>query len=235
MVATINVIMTRPAGSNSGFVARLAKDVRDAIKVFESPLIEIRPLDTAITLDPDETVIFTSANAVALAPDGNGRRAFCVGARTTDVAKARGWQAECAGQDAGELVGYVISLRDVKRAHHLSGVHLRGEVAERLRTAGINMQHTAIYDQVLLPLTSDAQNALEGSTPIVAPLFSQRTAAHFAACTGRVSQLDTVVLSAAVGDALPDAWKANMTIARKPDASSMVEAVEKLVRMRRLA
>ena len=234
-MATIALIMTRPAGSNDAFVARIDPQVRVDLEVVESPLIEIHPLPVAAPISADEVAIFTSAHGVKFAPAGQGRKAFCIGTHTTDVARQKGWAAHKAGSDADALVAYLVAHPPGARLHHLSGVHVRGTVTERLSAAGLSVAHTAIYDQKLIPLTDKAIALLSAETPVLVPLFSPRTASQFAACASKVSALHIVAMSAAVANALPQAWSDKVEIAHVPNAFSMAEAVEKRVKRLRLA
>lgn len=234
-VARIALIMTRPAGSNEAFVARISPDVRGLLEVIESPLIAIHPLAAEPSIGATETVIFTSANGVRCAPAGQGRAAFCIGSHTTDVARQNGWSAERAGSDADELVAYLLAHRPKTDLHHLSGVHTRGAVAERLNAAGLSVKHTPIYDQKLVPLTDAAHSLISSDRPVIVPLFSPRAASQFAACASRVGALYIVAMSTSVAQALPRVWSDRVEIARVPDACSMAEAVEKKVKRLRLA
>lgn len=222
----ITVIMTRPLGSNSRFISRLADDVRAHLVVIESPLIEICPLPVELELDPAEAAIFSSGNAVDHAPPGNGRRAYCVGKRTTGAATEHGWDAICAGENADALVEYLSARRPKEPLHHLSGVHLRGDIAGRLRAEGFSVVQTALYDQRLMTLTEEALSAITGPEPVLVPLFSPRTAEQFAAWSAPRPGISVIAISHACADAMPASWHESLSVSATPDANSMAEAFE---------
>lgn len=226
-VQHIPIIMTRPAGSNSAFLAKMPAALRNRLEMIESPLIEIRPLSVTVELREGEAVIFTSANAVALAPKGQGRTAYCVGSNTTAAAQKAGWTAIRAGDDAAGLVETLLKERPSGSLCHLSGVHLRGDVAQNLSKAGLNARQIALYDQVLVPLSERARQIIASNTPVIVPLFSPRTAAHFSTWADRATALYPIFMSDAVARAWGDRQPENAIIAAHPDARSMSEAIEK--------
>ena len=231
-MARLTAIMTRPTGSNSAFLDRIADDVRACIDVIESPLIAIVPLAVDIQIDPQHAVIFTSSNAVRLAPDGEGRRAYCVGEGTQQSALTKGWDAQVMGRDADEFVSNMADVVINNPLHHLSGVHVRGNIAQRLRDLGKTVLHTAIYDQQKCRWTEAAETALLGTELVLVSLFSPRTAEQFAALSRPRPDLSIVAISAAVSDALPSEWQECVTVSSAPTASSMAEAFE--IRARKL-
>lgn len=225
-VQKIGLLMTRPEGSNGPFVAQIAGDILARLTVVETPLIAITPLGTDPMLNPKDAAIFSSSNGVRYAPAGQGRRAFCVGKRTTETASSAGWNAICAGQTADALVQYLIANKPQMRLRHLSGVHQRGDIVTRLTAAGLNAAQTQIYDQPLLPLSKTAQNLLSQNGPVIVPLFSPRAAAQFAACSPRQSGLTVICLSAAVLHELNLSGENQTFIPAAPEARLMLEMVE---------
>jgi uroporphyrinogen-III synthase len=221
------MIMTRPAGSNTRFVERIAPEVRARLRIIRSPLIEVRGLDADVVVGPQDAAIFTSENGVRFAPPGGGRRAYCVGDRTTRAATANGWDAVCAGVDADALVAHLMSLRPAGVLHHLSGMHVRGRIPERLQAAGLSVLQTAVYDQILLPFTAEALACLTQEQPVLVPLFSPRTAGHFAALAPVSARLHVVAMSDAVAEAWAEREGSEVVVAAEPTARSMLEAIEK--------
>jgi uroporphyrinogen-III synthase len=226
--AITTLLLTRPKDAN----ARLLELIPDALlkgcEIIENPLIGIRALPASGELTDAQAAIFSSANGVAYAPPGAGRQAFCVGARTAEAAQAAGWQATCAGRDAAELLAYLLSRKPGAPLVHFCGQHHRGEIVEQLRAAGWTAERCVVYAQDLLPLGPAAQAALNGDRQVVAPLFSPRTAAHFAnILPGGGDRLRVVAMSPAVAEALPDPLRACTTVAAAPTVEAMARAVEK--------
>ncbi|ASM74000.1 MULTISPECIES: uroporphyrinogen-III synthase [Roseobacteraceae] len=223
----ITLLMTRPEAGSHGFVAALPDAVTQSCEVVISPLIRIEPL-TVDTPDCDAAV-FTSAHGVAHAPQALGRRAFCVGNATTDAAAKAGWQAQHSGQDAETLVAALIAAQPQGRLVHFSGTHTRGDVVGHLRAAGLTADSVAVYDQVLLPLTEAAQNRLNGTNPVIVPLFSSRSALHFSQSTVGAAPLYLGAISAAAAANCADVDHVALQIARNPNRVSMIEVVQILL------
>ncbi|MGV6849675.1 MAG: uroporphyrinogen-III synthase [Marinibacterium sp.] len=178
------LLLTRPAAASQRFVDRLGqdmdRDILDCLRLVVSPLVRIAPLKDRIDLGPARGLILTSANGVAMAGRLLPHRdmpVYTVGQATAQAAELEGWKAVCAGRTADELVAGMPGLAPPVPLAHLHGRHTRGNIAVRLSEAGIPVRGHAIYDQLEEKLTSDAASALAGPAPVIAPLFSPRTAA----------------------------------------------------------
>lgn len=115
-----------------------------------------------------------------------GGLALCLGDATTRAAGLAGWQARQVGQDAETLVTALTALQPAGRILHFSGIHTRGDVADRLQAAGLAVDSVAVYDQVLLPLSDAAQNRLKETDPVIVPLFLH--AARYISVRGRIAR-----------------------------------------------
>lgn len=210
----------------------LPQEVRSRLKMCISPLIKIVPLVDRLDFGRSRGLIFSSGNAVAIASALTDRRdlpCFCVGARTTACAAAAGWTATRRGSTAGELVRALIDAPPPGPLLHLHGVHTRGDVSGRLTEAGIPAAGQVIYDQELLPLSAEARDVLQGETPVIVPLFSPRSAAHFAAQYGAEAPVFLAALSPAVAECLADLGDAELQVSKTPDSASMSALIEKMV------
>ena len=226
----IPVILTRPEGANTAFAEIIAPDVRTRLHCIHSPLLDIVPIRADVDLTSADCAIFTSTNGVRFAPQGDKRQAFCVGQKTTQAAQASGWEAVFSGATVAELKEFVLANRPLGQIHHYSGIHTRGNVAETLSRVGLNTLHVPIYDQRLLPLSAEAIEVLDGKSPVLVPLFSPRTATHFAETAPATSAVHVVAMSKAVADSLDKIRPASLVIASGPTALSMATCVENLVR-----
>lgn len=232
--APVPLILTRPQAASEAFLARLPAPLRARLAPVFSPLIRIEHLSPTLSMGPQDGAVFTSANGVNAGPDGLGRTAYCVGPATTAAAQARGWTAGQAGTDADSLVATLQSLHPTTRLFHLSGVHTRGDIAHRLAQAGLRISHVALYDQQLCPLTKAATQVIATAPRVIVPLFSPRTAAHFATSAPRLSSVHAIALSPAVAQELPRAALADLTIAARPDAQAMGDALANTIQRNRL-
>lgn len=225
----IPLILTRPDGSNADIAARLSPDTARLLDVITSPLIAIEALAPPATMPRDAVAIFTSSNGVRFAPAATGRRAFCVGAATTDRAQAAGWQAVCTGQNVTEMIAFFAKTPPGDAVFHLCGRHVRGDVAGKLRAMGVRAEQMPLYDQKLLPLTPQALTALSREKPVIVPLFSPRAAAHFAAIAPPNGHLILVTLSAAVTECTRKMQARETHTASVPTAEALVACIEKAV------
>lgn len=222
------LLMTRPREAAERFVASLPPDLRARLSPVFAPLIEIAAIDVSIRFDDARGIIFTSANGVAVAATLTDRRdlpCYCVGEATTRAAQDAGWRAECAGEDARTLVQTLIAAPPATPLLHLRGAHASSDVAADLSLAGCATRVQAIYDQKLLPLSDAALVALDGTDPVIVPLFSPRTARQFANCvTGRAPLL-LAAISQAAAKPLCSLTFSGLQVAERPDARAMVRAV----------
>jgi len=229
------LLITRPKRGAERFIARLDPVLLTKVDVVISPLLEIVPTQNPVDLDAATAVVFTSANAVSFCPQGQGRIAYCVGEQTAEAAIAHGWRSAFAARDADDLVARLTADAPGSRLVHLAGKHRRGEIAARLTANGIQTDVVEVYDQVLLPLTKEAQAALASETRVLLPLFSPRTAGHFAAELQSVQNLQIVAISAAVVKALGENAPEDVIIAKAPTGKDMVHCIEKQLRTYSLA
>jgi len=166
---TPTLVLTRPEAQSRS----LAAEFEAMAPVVVSPVLEIVGTGAKIDLAGFAGVILTSANAVPFAPDLRGIRAYCVGKRTAAAADAAGATVRLAAQDAEELIG---AMPGPGPLLHLRGEHARGKIAEHLTSAGIETHSVVIYKQVSRPLSAEARTLIEGTAPVVLPLFSPRSA-----------------------------------------------------------
>jgi uroporphyrinogen-III synthase len=218
--------MTRPRAAAKAFVAALPDHITSQIAVVYSPLLEIVPLRVDVPLRTSDGVVFTSANAVAHGPDGNGRSAYCVGAATTRAATTKGWAAWQCGATAEALVAHLIRTPPPQELIHLSGVHTRGDVAARLTHHGTPTRNIAVYDQLAQALTGPAKILATGAKPLIVPLFSPRSAAQFAEQVPNASAVHAITFSNAVAQSLGQASYGSVTIADTPDVIAMRVAID---------
>lgn len=221
------LLMTRPLAAAQRFVASLPKETRAALEVIHAPLIDIRPTGDVPDFTDVKTVIFTSANGVEVASRETGLRlpALCVGTRTTQVANALGWHARCAGGNAQELLEAVKNMPEAAPLLHLRGMHARGDIAATLQAAAIPCREQVVYDQHLLALDAAAKQALSAQRDMIVPLFSPRTARHFANLCGDAGHLHLIVLSSAVAEPVKGLNYKTLHVSKAQDANAMAVAV----------
>ena len=188
------LVLTRPETQSRA----LADELGATVRVIVAPIMDILCAGEMPDLASFSGVILTSANGVRCAPPLDGKRAYCVGARTARAAERAGAEVVTIARNADELVG---SIAGPGPFVHLRGEHARGEVAGRLNRGGIDTQEAVVYRQRARRLTAEARQAIEGVKPVVLPLFSPRSARLVGDGIRPGPRLQTIAMSAAVADA----------------------------------
>lgn len=222
------LLLTRPAEASERFASQLPPDVLARVDLIISPLIRIEPLVQSLDFGPARGLIFTSANGVRVVDGVTEDRllpSYCVGEKTAATARDAGWNAHALGATADELVAALLRDRPEGPLLHLSGEHTRGDIAARLCAAGLPTAETAVYAQPLQPLDDAAQRALVGKMPVIVPLFSPRTARHFAEQAIGPAPVHAIALSESVAEPLKPKGFSRVDVALRPDAGAMVEAI----------
>lgn len=224
------VLLTRPEAAGDRFAAELEARFGLRVAIVASPLLEPRFLAPAL---PDAAALVltsqTGVQAAARLGAGLPKRAYCVGRRTADAARAAGFDALSADGDADALVALILSAGDRGPFLHLHGRDTRGDVAARLAAAGLPATGAVVYAQEPRPLSPQARALLEGAGPVLVPLFSPRTAQLFAATAPHAAALWIAALSPAVAAALGGLPVARSVVAAHPDAAQLIEAMAPLI------
>lgn len=225
--------MTRPRAASERFVAQLPTRTLSRVTPIYSPLLDIRPLSVQVDVNDTNGLIFTSANAVNAAASLGVPRdlpVYCVGDTTTGTAKGAGWMAQMVGNTAEELVASLLRLRPESPLLHLRGEHSRGNVAEKLTESGLTTREQMVYRQLLLPFSDEAQRVIAGDAPVIAPIFSPRTARQFADVWTGLAPLWLAAISDTTAEPLKNLGYRRLRIAKEPTPRKMRKAVKKLVK-----
>lgn len=228
----VTLLLTRPEPAARRFAAACSARFEPFAAVVHAPLQRIAPLPLP-DIPANATLAFTSENGVAAAAAlaAGGRPAWCVGARTAQAARAAGFTARSADGDAAALAAAIAADPPRGPVLHLAGRHQRGDLVERLRSAGVEAARRVVYDQVAQPIGGTARAALEGRRPVLAPLFSPRSAALLSAdpALPAPSRLHLACLGPAVATAWRTAPPAAVETAARPDADAMLAAMGRLL------
>lgn len=226
------VLLTRPAAQSARFAATLQARF-GPLRIITSPLIAPRFLTPALPGRPWSALILTSETAVQSAQriiaDGGHLPplAFCVGDHTADAARAIDLNPVSAQGDAAALIALILSQQPKGPLLHLQARDTRGDFTATLNSAGIETHSAVTYSQETQPLTPQATHILTGQDPLLIPLFSPRTASHFAAeChrIGATAPMTLVMMSGAIAKAAAS-LSANPLIAARTDAEAMLDAL----------
>lgn len=223
MAATL--LLTRPLGAAQRFLDGLGVETPHLI----SPIMRIVPLTPQVLRVPKALVLTSENGAAALArldlPPG--LPAWCVGLRTAEVARANGADAIVAGPDAAHLLPRILAEGGNGPFLHLRGAHVAADVAVALQSAGRVCDALVVYDQQDCPLSPAALALLDGTAPVVLPLFSPRSAALVAKAGPFAAPLIIVAISPAAAALAPSA--ARVYVAPTPELSAMQRLVAQAV------
>ncbi|WP_282095945.1 uroporphyrinogen-III synthase [Epibacterium ulvae] len=225
------LLLTRPKDASARFWSQFTSDEQASWQSIVSPLLEIVAKEVSFDLSGYAGVVFTSTHAVEITSQKTMQRglAFCVGRHTTDRAVALGWDAYCFGANVD---GFVRALDPVQGPLlHLRGQHTRGDLCNRLQNQGQLSEETIVYDQRYCSFSTAAQRALEAEVPVIAPIFSPRTAEQFVKLCSAAQNLYLVAMSEAVAEPLSALDAKDLIVAQDPTAAAMAEGV-RLVAMR---
>lgn len=226
------LLMTRPADASEQFFRSLPKDVQSRLHLIISPLLHISPTGADVLLDDVAGIIFTSARALPFATGVRPIPVFCVGEATRREAEQAGWQVRVSAPTADALIQALTEAKPTAPLLHIAGRHRRGDIAGRLSAQGIEAHEVVVYEQNVMPFTQDAKMALDGSSPVIVPLFSPRTAAAFAAQHRGSAPLSLVAISAAALQPTQDVPAEYASSADTPTADAV--RTEVLVALRRV-
>jgi len=213
------LLLTRPAAQSRDFLERLEASAGRRVPALIAPLFRIVP--TGLDVPPEGELIFTSGRSVELAGDLTGRKAWCVGDTTADLAAAAGAEAISARGTVEELLVLLLE-QATGPLRHMRSVDSRGELVPRLKAAGRAAEETVLYRTEDLPPPPEALALLAGSAPVIAPVFSPRSGKRLAALSW---EAPVTVLSIGARAAEPFAGRAEIEIAERPDTAAMLDMV----------
>ena len=223
------ILLTRPRNKSEAFAAQIAEcGWTSAIW----PLLKIQNrLTRPVTPEGEQSLIFTSAAAIAALPDPApvAAAAICVGPATAEAARRRGFShVTNIGGDADALV-QSLSDAPARKYLHVRGAQSRGDVAARLTAAGRPTDDVIAYEAIATrqpPAAIDTAFQLRKIQAVA--LFSPRSAAIFQKCA-KSGWLDgavtAFVISAAVAEPVRDIGFDRVVVADQPDGNAMRAAI----------
>ncbi len=222
------LLLTRPLTSAQEFAERVLAHGLPGLRPCFSPLLDITFRDNPIDYGDAAGVVFTSRHGVdAAVRFGSSLRlpCSCVGSATAQKARDAGWPVLTEAETASALIGKLTSDSTKGPLLHICGRERRGELAENLSRAGLTTREIVTYDQSLLPFSAGALRALNGPLPIIAPVFSPRTARHFARSHKGTAPLWPVAISRAAAEPLDCLDVAAICVAKRPNSDAMLDAI----------
>lgn len=224
------VLITRPMAQSLRFGAMIAQRFRDLPHII-SPLLAPRFLGFVPKTAHYAAVIFTSETGVAGAVRAGfaAQTAYCVGGRTAVAARAAGYVARSAEGDWRDLAALICAERPAGPLLFLCAQEAPAHLENVLRQAGFDVQRANIYAQDPQPFTPEARALLAQDQPVLAVLFSPRSAQLFCtAARGCAAPLWVAAFSdnVAAEVTLPHAA---IRVAHRPNSAAMLDAVAALL------
>lgn len=217
------ILLTRPKGAAKSFASQL-RSAGFTGRILQSPVLEIVATDKAVDFTDVQAVIFTSRQAVALAPSGT-LTAWCVGEQTARDAKAKGWAAKSAKGDVDSLFQQICAEAPEGKILHLCGADTRGELVPRLQAKSIDAVRMVLYRQVRQRLSEEALARLKGEKNLVVPLFSPNSARYFLEQMPEGASPIVVAMSSAIKEELQESEGLRVIQAPDVSASAMIKII----------
>ena len=221
------LLLTRPKVGSERFAraarARLGEDWPITI----APLLETEP--TGAALPAANVLIFTSEQAVGpVARSAAHARmaAFCVGTRTAEVARRAGFNVRDIAPNAETLCAQILAAPDCGMLLHARGNESAFPLAERLSAQGRSAREAIVYAQKPQPLTAEARQLLDGTAPLLVPIFSPNSGRLLAAAAPDAqAPLRVVAISQAAAAACSGLPVETLHVAPTPTAEALLDVL----------
>lgn len=231
----IPVLITRPMPQADRFARALRDRYKDRVVPILTPLLAATLLYPDLPEGSFRSVILTSetgARAAAAFARQLPKRAYCVGDRTAQVAQDLGFQTISADGDADRLFHLLLTRPNDAPFLHLRGREARGDLVARLVTAGLGADQAVVYAQEPQDLSAEAISALSGNQPVIAPLFSPRSAELFRRALGALpnrTSVRIVALSPEIAKIFADIGPESLGIATEPTQAELFLALDRFI------
>lgn len=227
------ILVTRPEPQATRF-GRALRAAEWTGRVFVSPLMAPVFPHVAVPARPFAAIVLTSETAALAAArlPGLPRLAWCVGDRTAQVARAKGFAARSAKGDAEALAALILREDAGGPLLYLHGRETASDLAETLNSAGIETISLLTYAQDPRPLTAAALRLIRATGPVILPILSPRSAVLLARAWAEAEARATphvVAMSPAVAAAAAPLAAESMTVAAHPDGDSLLAALRHLM------
>lgn len=223
-------LLTRPLLQSRRFAAQLTARFGD-VPITIAPLMQPLELSFVQPKGPFDAVIFTSETGVAFARGVTDLPplAYCVGDHTAKAARAAGFDAISAKGDWRDLLSAIGTQHN--RLLYLHAQEASPDLPKSLIFAGIDTVSVPIYCQEPLALTPQACLILAQNAPVIAPIFSARSARLLGAHLGQTpcrAPILVAALSAQVAQAIGFPVH-KIAIATAPNGQSLIGAISQLL------
>lgn len=232
----MTILLTRPISQSLRFAADL-KPLLPDVPILISPLMVPEYLIPSIPKQDFAALILVSPTAVEAARRISAagvklpQFAYCVGDQTATEARTAGFQTKSASGDAMDLLALIKADSPSGALLFLRGRDSSRDLAENLKLAGLVSVSVVSYQQTAQQLTLQAEELLQGTLPVMFPVFSSRSATLLQAELARISPkcpLWIATLSPVIAAQFDPNSVAGLRTAHHPDGASMISAVQAL-------
>ncbi len=235
------LLLTRPEEQAKSFAGLLHSNVSRDISCLISPLLKIEPTDAAPRLKNHQAVLFSSANGVRVMINHFGIfpriPCFCVGDKTSAVAREFGCNAYSAKGNADDLIKLIDTVLTPAdgRLLYVRGQKTIGDIGPRLQALGYDVEEIVAYDQIRETMTTEAASAMEGGRIDLIPLFSPMTAEYLMDEVSRNSQwatdhVDVICLSPKIARNIEQSRFRSVSSVETPTSAAMLSGISRLIR-----
>lgn len=233
----VPLLLTRPEVQGADLLRDLDARFGPQFRIIRTPLLAPRFYAPVLPDGPFAALILTSQTGVegylrlGAQSDVLPRKVFCVGARTASAARAAQLHPLVVTEDAASLIQQIIAMKPAGTLLHLRGRETRGNIRFLLDSSGIDTAEAIIYAQDQQVLTAEAVVALHAAAPVIAPLFSPRTATILAGEVARIGGISPLFVAAMSGEVALEAgaFATQIKIAVRPDAAAMLDVLAMLL------
>lgn len=233
----VALLLTRPEPQAADFARALQARFGTHLWIILTPLLAPRFYTPDLPKQPFAGLILTSQTGVEAfqrlgsATEGLTRHAYCVGVRTADAARQAGLQPIVTSPDAAGLIQQIKAHPPKGAMLHLRGRETRGNIEIGLNSAGIDTFECVVYAQEQQRLSAEAKAVLQGAAPVLAPLFSPRTAAIFAVELAQAKGISPLFVAAMSGEVATEMKHraTKMRVSGTPDTVAMLVTVALLL------
>lgn len=234
-MSVLPVLNTRPMPQAARFSAELRTRFGAGLQILSTPLMQAEYLSPELPPGPFGGLVLTSETgaeaAARLGAARLARRAWCVGDRTAEAAKTRGFSAISASGDARDLSRLLAEAPDQSRVLYLHGEDRAADLGLALAPTGREVVSLVVYRQVALPLSAEAGARIASGAGLIVPLFSPRSSRLFAAAVAGLSTaaVQPVVISENARRALPEPLAGRAIVSAHPDGPGMLAAIGRCI------
>lgn len=220
------ILITRPDPAGLGF-AKAITEKTDRVDIVLTPAFSLTALNPIL---PDfDVAVFTSAAAVAWAPIGSQRLAYCVGTKTAQAARNNGYNPIDAQGTVQDLIDLILANRPSARLLYLRAEKIRTDLRARLCDAGLNCAERILYRKTPLTPAQPILDQIHQAQHVIAPVFSPETMELVGKWPLPWDRVNIIAMSAPIAQSAEHLPVAAIHIASEPTEAAMTDLTTRLI------